>query len=53
MIQINRRLLYIDLAFCLLLLPFMIWLLPVNRWMNNNASFVFFIRGMVICCLFC
>ena len=45
MIQINRRLLYIDLAFCLLLLPFMIWLLPVNRWMNNNASFVFLFVG--------
>lgn len=45
MIQINRRLLYIDLAFCLLLVPFMIWLLPVNRWMNNNASFVFLFVG--------
>lgn len=39
--QVNRLLsLYIDLAFCLVLLPFMIWLLPVDRWLNNNSLFV-------------
>lgn len=36
----NRLPLVIDLAFCLVLLPFMIWLLPVSRWAASNAPFV-------------
>ncbi len=42
----NKRLpLVIDLAFCLVLLPFMIWLLPVNRWAASNAPFVVLFVG--------
>ncbi len=44
----DRRLpLYIDLGFCLVLLPFMIWLLPVDRWLNSNATFVALFIGWV------
>ena len=35
----------IDLAFCLVLLPFMIWLLPVSRWAASNAPFVVLFVG--------
>ena len=39
--HINKYLsLYMDMIFCLVLLPFMIWLLPVDRWLNNNTQFV-------------
>lgn len=41
----NRLPLVIDLAFCLVLLPFMIWLLPVNRWAASNAPFVVLFVG--------
>ena len=41
----NRLPLVIDLAFCLILLPFMIWLLPVNRWAASNAPFVVLFVG--------
>lgn len=46
MMLVNKRVpLYIDLVFCFVLLPFMIWLLPVNRWMDSNALFVFLFIG--------
>ena len=32
---------YIDLAFCLILLPAMITLFPIERWMTNNSTFVY------------
>ncbi len=42
----NKRLsIYIDLGFCLIILPFMIWLLPVDRWLSNNAAFVYLFVG--------
>ena len=37
--------LVIDMAFCLVLLPFMVWLLPVNRWAASNAPFVVLFVG--------
>lgn len=46
MLSSNKRLpLIIDLAFCFVLLPFMIWLLPVERWMSNNMPFVLLFVG--------
>ena len=42
----SKRLpLIIDLAFCFVLLPFMIWLLPVNRWAVSNMPFVVLFVG--------
>lgn len=32
--------LWIDLFFCLVLLPVMIYLLPIERWLQNNFTFV-------------
>ncbi len=32
--------LWIDLFFCLVLLPVMIYLLPIERWLHNNLLFV-------------
>lgn len=32
--------LWIDLFFCLVLLPVMIYLLPIERWLENNLTFV-------------
>ncbi len=32
--------LLIDLFFCLVLLPVMIYLLPIERWLENNLLFV-------------
>lgn len=32
---------YIDLVFCLILLPAMITLLPIERWLVNNSTFVY------------
>lgn len=32
--------LWIDLFFCLVLLPIMIYLLPIERWLENNLLFV-------------
>jgi len=39
--MINKNLSrYIDFAFCLILLPAMIMLLPIERWLVNNSFFV-------------
>ncbi len=38
--KINRLHIYIDLAFCFVLLPALIMLLPVDRWLENNLLFV-------------
>ena len=35
----------IDLFFCLILLPAMIMLLPVERWLENNSTFVVLLVG--------
>lgn len=35
----------IDLFFCLILLPAMITLLPVERWLENNSTFVVLLVG--------
>ena len=32
---------YIDLAFCLVLLPLMVIMLPVERWYHHSPMFVF------------
>lgn len=37
--------LWIDLFFCLVLLPIMIYLLPIERWFENNTLFVFLLVG--------
>lgn len=36
----NRIALYIDLLFCLLLMPLIIMILPVDKWMVNNTRFL-------------
>ena len=36
----KRVQLWIDLFFCLVLLPVMIYLLPIERWLENNLTFV-------------
>ena len=36
---------YIDCAFCLILLPVMIMLLPIERWLTNNPAFVYLLVG--------
>lgn len=36
----KRVQLWIDLFFCLVLLPVMIYLLPIERWLQNNFTFV-------------
>ena len=42
----NRNLpLFIDLAFCLVLLPIMIMLLPIERWLTSNMVFVCILVG--------
>ncbi|MFR9580537.1 MAG: histidine kinase [Rikenellaceae bacterium] len=38
--KINRLHIYIDIAFCLVLLPALIMLLPVDRWLEDNLLFV-------------
>lgn len=35
----------IDLFFCVALLPAMIALLPVERWLENNSTFVILLVG--------
>ena len=35
----------IDLFFCLVLLPALIMLLPVERWLENNSTFVILLVG--------
>lgn len=36
----NRIALYIDLLFCLVIMPLVIMLLPVDRWIVNNTAFL-------------
>ena len=36
----NHITLYIDLLFCLVIIPLAIMLLPVDRWMTNNTAFL-------------
>lgn len=36
----NRITLYIDLLFCLVIIPLAIMLLPVDRWIANNTAFL-------------
>lgn len=38
--KLKKLPLYIDLAFCFLLLPAMLTLLPIERWLVNNSLFV-------------
>ncbi|MDY3068969.1 MAG: sensor histidine kinase [Parabacteroides sp.] len=45
MIQIKKLPFYIDLAFCLFLLPAMIMLLPIERWLVYNSVFVYLLIG--------
>lgn len=37
----NRITLYIDLLFCLVIIPLAIMLLPIDRWIANNTAFLF------------
>lgn len=37
----NRIPLYIDLLFCLVIIPLAIMLLPVDRWITHNTAFLF------------
>ena len=37
--------LWIDLFFCLVLLPVMIYLLPIERWLESNTLFVVLLVG--------
>lgn len=39
--QIKKLPFYIDIVFCLILLPTMITLLPIERWLVNNSLFVY------------
>ena len=39
--QIKKLPFYIDLVFCLMLLPAMITLLPIERWLVNDSLFVY------------
>ena len=39
--QIKKLPFYIDLIFCLVLLPAMMTLLPIERWLINNSLFVY------------
>lgn len=40
---------YIDLVFCLILLPAMITLLPIERWLVNNSTFVYLlVHGCIL-----
>ncbi len=41
----KRVQLWIDLFFCLVLLPVMIYLLPIERWLENNLLFVCLLVG--------
>ena len=45
MIQIKKLPFYIDLVFCLFLLPAMIMLLPIERWLVYNSVFVYLLIG--------
>lgn len=41
MIQAKNILFFVDLVFCLVLLPAMIMLLPIERWLEYNSPFVY------------
>lgn len=41
MFRIRKLPFWIDTIFCLILLPVMIMLLPIERWLVNNSGFVF------------
>ncbi len=42
----NRNIsLYIDIAFCLVLLPAMIMLVPIDKWLNSDPDFVIMLLG--------
>lgn len=41
MMKNNRVALYIDLLFCLVIIPLVIMLLPVDRWIVTNTAFLF------------
>lgn len=41
MMKNNRIALYIDLLFCLVIIPLVIMLLPVDRWIVTNTAFLF------------
>ena len=36
----NRIALYIDLLFCLVIIPLVVMLLPVDRWIVTNTAFL-------------
>ena len=41
----KQQQLWIDMAFCLVLLPLMIYLLPIERWLESNTLFVALLVG--------
>lgn len=43
----NRITLYIDLLFCLVIIPLSVMLLPVDRWITNNVTFLFTLVGYI------
>lgn len=43
----NRITLYIDLLFCLVIIPLAIMLLPVDRWIANNTAFLLTLVGYI------
>ena len=43
--RIPKLPLYIDIAFCVVLLPSMIMLLPIERWLVYNSVFVYLLVG--------
>lgn len=48
--QIKKLPFYIDLVFCLVLLPAMITLLPIERWLvNDSFLFICWYRGSILC----
>ena len=60
--QIKKLPFYIDLIFCLVLLPAMMTLLPIERWLINNSLFVYllvswlyivYILNRALSCLLC
>lgn len=49
----NRITLYIDLLFCLVIIPLAIMLLPVDRWITNNTAFLITLVAYVYYTIFC
>lgn len=39
----KRRFVYIDIIFCVIVMPLIIMLLPVDQWLENRPIFLFFI----------